>query len=77
MRLPGASQRGVRNVTRRLRRAARIRAARGTARRRASSSMRRVDFVVAREEEEKRYPTVPVQAVALEPEQQGGTGPDI
>jgi len=29
------------------------------------------------EEKEKRYPIVPVQAIALEPEQQGGTGPDI
>jgi hypothetical protein len=28
-------------------------------------------------EGEKRYPKVPVQAIALEPEQQGGTGPDI
>jgi hypothetical protein len=25
----------------------------------------------------KRYPKVPVRVVALEPEQQGGTGPDI
>jgi hypothetical protein len=31
----------------------------------------------AQEEKEKRYPKVPVQAIALEPEQQGGTGPDI
>jgi hypothetical protein len=57
-------------------RAAMIRAARGTARRRWSMSKRRDDFVCTRRKE-KRYPIVPVQAIALEPEQQGGTGPDI
>ena len=47
-----------------------------TARRLARSSLRRDCFVCTRREE-KRYPKMPVRVVALEPEQQGGTGPDI
>ena len=76
MRLPGPSQ-WVCAMMPATARAAASRATRGTARRRAEHFDAEGLTSFAREEEEKRYPIVPVQVIALEPEQQGGTGPDI
>ena len=76
MRLPGASQWVCDDGARDGARGARTREARN-ARRRVSMSMRRDGLRLHEREKEKRYPIVPVQAIALEPEQQGGTGPDI
>ena len=75
MRLPGASQ-WVSAMSAR-RRAPRVHAQMAAALARGQEFFAEGLLRFHEEEEEKRYPKVPVQVIALEPEQQGGTGPDI